>query len=163
MPKHHLPYSPSLAKSETSSGSTASSPPLIASSPSPTAHYPPPTSHLPSPGLPRAPIPSPLANDASYAAALRIAFTKTLHLVPCAPATDVPLSRTLLPLAHSLPLVNRQLHAETAGRFWDANTLVLPDYAAGHEVLEYLGPASQVVKRVEMTIGNVWDVGIWQG
>ncbi|KFY76269.1 hypothetical protein V498_09680 [Pseudogymnoascus sp. VKM F-4517 (FW-2822)] len=106
---------------------------------------------------------SPSANDASYAAALRIAFTKTLHLVPCAPATDVPLSRTVLPLAHSLPLVNRQLHAETAGRFWDANTLVLPDYAAGHEVLEYLGPASQGVKRVEMTIGNVWDVGSWQG
>ncbi|KFY97847.1 hypothetical protein V500_01891 [Pseudogymnoascus sp. VKM F-4518 (FW-2643)] len=125
-----------------------------------------PASDPPSPFVWTATRPSPLpplADDASYAAALRIAFSKTLHLVPCAPTTEVPLSPTLLPLAHVLPLVNRQLHAETVGRFWGANTLVLPDYAAGREVLEYLGPASQGVRRVEMAIGNVWDVERWQG
>ncbi|KFY76887.1 hypothetical protein V499_03578 [Pseudogymnoascus sp. VKM F-103] len=86
----------------------------------------------------------------AYAAALRVAVTRTLHLVPCAPTTSELLSPTLLPLAHSLPLVNRQLHAETAGRFWAANTLVLPDYAVGCEVLAYLGPARQGIQRVEM-------------
>lgn len=30
-------------------------------------------------------------------------------------------------------------------------------------MLEYLGPASQGVQRVEMAIGNVWDVERWQG
>ncbi|OBT62518.1 hypothetical protein VE03_07977 [Pseudogymnoascus sp. 23342-1-I1] len=125
-----------------------------------------PAANPPSPFVWTATRPSPLppsANDASYAAALRIAFTKALHLVPCARITDAPLSPTLLPLAHLLPLVNRQVHAETSGRFWGANTLVLPDYAAGREVLEYLGPATQGVQRIEMTIGNVWDVDRWQG
>ncbi|OBU00304.2 hypothetical protein VE01_01523 [Pseudogymnoascus verrucosus] len=99
----------------------------------------------------------------AYAAALRVAVTRTLHLVPCAPTTSELLSPTLLPLAHSLPLVNRQLHAETAGRFWAANTLVLPDYAVGCEVLAYLGPARQGIQRVEMVIGNVWDVKRFHG
>ncbi|OBT77511.1 hypothetical protein VF21_05241 [Pseudogymnoascus sp. 05NY08] len=99
----------------------------------------------------------------AYTAALRVAVTKTLHLVPCAPTTEELLSPTLLPLAHSLPLVNRQIYAETAGRFWGANTLVLPDYATGCEVLSYLGPASLGIQRVEMAIGNVWDVDRFQG
>ncbi|ELR07026.1 hypothetical protein VC83_06755 [Pseudogymnoascus destructans] len=103
------------------------------------------------------------AYGAAHGAALRIAFTKSLHLVPCAPTTEELLSPTLLPLAHLLPLVNLQVHAETAGRFWGSNRLVLPDYAAGCEVLAYLGPASQGVQRVEMAIGNVWDVDRWQG
>jgi hypothetical protein len=120
----------------------------------------------PSPFVWIATRPSPLphsTDDPSYAAALRIDFTNTLHLVPCAPTTQEILSPKIAPLTHLLPLVNRQIYVETAGIFWGANTLVLPDYAAGREVLEYLGPASKGIQRVELAIGNVWDVGEWQG
>ncbi|OBT95199.1 hypothetical protein VE01_07632 [Pseudogymnoascus verrucosus] len=81
-----------------------------------------------------------------------------LHLVPCAPTTATPLSPSLLPLAHSLPFVSRQVYAETSTRLWGANTLVLPDYGAAREVLAYFGRAKLGVRRVEMRIGNVWDL-----
>ncbi|KFY28305.1 hypothetical protein V493_02988 [Pseudogymnoascus sp. VKM F-4281 (FW-2241)] len=86
----------------------------------------------------------------------------TLHLVPCDPTTATLLSPSLLPLAHSLPLVNRQIHIETSTSLWSSNTLVLPSYAIATEVLAYLGNVSMDVQCAEMMIGNVWDLRYWQ-
>ncbi|KAL5349035.1 hypothetical protein ACLOAV_006461 [Pseudogymnoascus australis] len=83
------------------------------------------------------------------------ALGRIMHLVACAPTTATMLSSSFPPLCRSLPLVNRQLYSETSTRLWSANTLVLCDFAAGREVLAYLGKASLHVQRVELTIGSL--------
>ncbi|OBT78233.1 hypothetical protein VF21_03010 [Pseudogymnoascus sp. 05NY08] len=85
-------------------------------------------------------------------------FSKVLQFVPCASTSAALLSPSLLPLAQSLPLVSRQLYAETSARLWSGNTIVFPDYGATREVLTYLGEARLDVQQVEMIIGNVWDL-----
>ncbi|OBT45123.1 hypothetical protein VE00_05164 [Pseudogymnoascus sp. WSF 3629] len=82
-------------------------------------------------------------------------YGKPLYIAACPARSPSP-----LPLAHALPLTNRQLYVETSTRLWSTNTLVLSNYAIVKEVLAHLGKASLRVQSVELTIGNVWDLEI---
>jgi hypothetical protein len=98
------------------------------------------------------------ARGGSYAAARCSAFSRTLHLIPCALTSATPHSLSRPPLPHYLPRVNRQLYDETSTRLWSKNTFIFPDYATAKELLEHLGKISLRVQRVELVIGNMWDL-----
>jgi hypothetical protein len=89
--------------------------------------------------------------------ALALADNK-MHFAPCSSTTATPLTLTALPLPYAvLPLVSRQVHAETKGileRFWMTNTLVLYDHGVAAEVLAYIGERhSRWVRSIELWIG----------
>lgn len=96
-----------------------------------------------------------------------------LHLVPCKTAADpsspchtsrksalacgCDVSGTAenheLPLAFSLPRVNRQINAETEGMFWKHNAIIFPNTRTFPIVIKHMGQTpSRHIRRVQITI-----------